>query len=164
MQTQPAPSTSLNRPASLCRRAAALLLAALVAPALVARAAAPAAPAAPASTNASPAAPVPQSVFVIPSSPKQGRNPFFPRSTFAAAAAPAKAEAIDTSGVVLNGLTSPPRVTAMINGRTFEPGERGEIRLRNGAKVMVHCLEIKSDVVVAIIGAQRCELRMRHAL
>ncbi len=155
----------MNRVKSRGWGAAPILLAALVWPALLTQGAAPAAPAPPASTNASPTAatPPPQSVFVTPISPKQGRNPFFPRSTFSAAAH-AKPEQIDTSGVVLNGLTSPPRVSAMINGRTFEPGETGEIRLRNGVKVTVRCLEIKSDVVVAIIGSQRCELRLRHAL
>jgi hypothetical protein len=107
---------------------------------------------------------VPQSVFIVPTSPKQGRNPFFPRSTFNAPPTQAKPQPIDTSAVVLNGLTSPPRVTAMINGRTFEPGESGEIKLRNGARVLVRCLEIRTDAVVAIIGAQRCELRLRHAL
>jgi hypothetical protein len=51
----------------------------------------------------------------------------------------------------------------MINGRTFEPGESGQIRLPNGAKVHVQCVEIRTDAVVAIIGAERRELRLRHA-
>jgi hypothetical protein len=101
----------------------------------------------------------------VATSPKQGRNPFFPRSTFANTSTTTnRPPPIDTSGVVLNGLTSPPRVSAMINGRTFEPGETGEIRLNNGAKVMVRCLEIKADAVVAMIGSQRCELHLRRAL
>jgi hypothetical protein len=144
------------------------LLPALLGPATAARAAGSPAPAPGISTNASPAAAiaaaVPQSVFIVPTSPKQGLNPFFPRSTFKVSPTESKPDPIDTSAVVLNGLTSPPRATAMINGRTFEPGESGEIKLRNGAKVLVRCLEIKTDVVVAIIGAQRCELRLRHAL
>ena len=156
----------------LTRRGAVLfslaLLPALLCPATAAPAARSPAPAPRISTNASPAAAVatavPQSVFIVPTSPKQGRNPFFPRSTFNAPPTQAKPQPIDTSAVVLNGLTSPPRVTAMINGRTFEPGESGEIKLRNGARVLVRCLEIRTDAVVAIIGAQRCELRLRHAL
>ncbi len=144
------------------------LLLALVCPVMVARAASSPAPALGISTNASPAAAiaaaVPQSVFIVPTSPKQGRNPFFPRSTFNTPATQSKPELLDTSAVVLNGLSSPPHATAMINGRTFEPGESGEIKLRNGARVLVRCLEIRTDVVVAMIGAQRCELRLRHAL
>ena len=162
----------MNRPGPTRRGADLFLLAPLLL-SLCAALAAPAAPAAgspaPApgvSTNAGPAAalaaPVPQSVFIVPTSPKQGRNPFFPRSTFNTPAAQPKPEVVDTSQVVLNGLTSPPRATAMINGRTFETGESGEIRLRNGARVLVRCLEIRADAVVAVIGAQRCELRLRH--
>jgi hypothetical protein len=142
-------------------------LLALLSPAVVAWAAGPAAPAAQVSTNLSPAAAItgelPQSVFLIPKTPKQGRNPFFPRSTWNDSGAHSKPDSIDPSAVVLNGLTSPPRPTAVINGRTFEPGETGEIRLPNGARVRVHCVDIGTNSVVALIGAQRCELRLRHA-
>jgi hypothetical protein len=144
------------------------VLLALLCPTVVARAAGPQAPPAQVSSNASPAAASatapPQSVFIVPTSPTQGRNPFFPRSTLNGPAAQSKPELVDASAVVLNGLTSPPRATAMINGRTFEPGESGQIKLPNGARVLVRCLEIRTNAVVAIIGAQRYELRLRHAL
>jgi len=139
----------------------------LLGPTLTARAAASPPPPAPVSANASPAAAltvgVPRSVFIVPSSPKQGRNPFFPRSVFHGPATEPKPQPVDTSAIVLNGLTSPPRVSAMINGRTFEPGESGQIKLPNGVKVHVQCVEIRPDAVVAIIGAERRELRLRHA-
>jgi hypothetical protein len=135
---------------------------------LAGRAANPPAAPAPASTNGTPAgalaAPVPQSIFVIPASPKDGCNPFFPRSSLNAPAAKPKARVVDTSAMVLNGLTSPPRASAIINGRTFEPGESGEIRLPTGAKVQIQCLEIKADGVVVMVGSQRCELHLRRAL
>jgi hypothetical protein len=144
------------------------VLLALLCPAMAARAAGSPAPSAPAFTNAisaaSIAAEAPRSIFIVPTSPKQGRNPFFPRSTLNTPASQSTPQPVDTSAVVLNGLTSPPRLTAMINGRTFEPGESGEIRLPNGAKVLVRCLEIRTNAVVAIVGAQRRELRLRHAL
>ena len=137
---------------------------ALLCPATAAQAAVSPAPGN--STNANPAAAiaasVPQSVFIVPTSPRQGRNPFFPRSTFNASPTEAKAETFDPSAVVLNGLTSPPRLTAMINGRTFEPGESGQIKLPNGTRIHVQCVEIRPDAVVAIIGAERRELRLRH--
>jgi hypothetical protein len=141
---------------------------ALLGPTLTARAAASPAPPAPPSTNVSPAAAltvgVPRSVFVVPTSPKQGRNPFFPRSGFHGPATEPKPQPVPTSAIVLNGLTSPPRASAMINGRTFETGESGQIKLPNGTKVQVKCLEIRPpDAAVAIIGAERRELRLRHA-
>jgi hypothetical protein len=113
-------------------------------------------------------APIPKSVFEIPATPDDGRNPFFPNSVEAkpapvAKAAPAK-PAIDTSALVLNGITSPPKRTAMVNGRTFEPGEEGEVKLPNGSKLLIQCAEIKDEAVVIVVGGVRKELRLRFAL
>jgi len=108
---------------------------------------------------------IPQSVFVIPASPKDGRNPFFPQSVAVGPVVQPKAgTAIDSSGIVLNGITSPPKRTAMINGRTFEPGEEGEIRLPNGAKVLIKCEEIGADSTVILVNGSRRELRLRFGI
>lgn len=108
---------------------------------------------------------IPQSVFVIPSNPKDGRNPFFPQSlTATPVVKPREGASVDLSGVVLNGITSPPRRTAMINGRTFEPGEEGEVRLPSGSKVMIKCEEIRADSTVIQINGMRRELRLRFGL
>ena len=113
-----------------------------------------------------PEVPIPQSVFVIPSQPSEGRNPFFPQSFVRVV--PVKVNPgspIDTSSFfVLNGITSPPRRTAMINGRTFEPGEEGEVRLASGAKMLIKCVEIKADSAIIDFSGQRRELRMRSGL
>src|ERR1051326_2051557 len=93
-----------------------------------------------------PDVPLPQSVFNIPSQPSEGRNPFFPQSTVRVVV-PSKVSPqnpVDTTLFVLNGITSPPKRTAMINGRTFEPGEEGEVRLPGGGKMLIKCEEIKS--------------------
>ncbi len=109
--------------------------------------------------------PIPQSVFVVPSTPKEGRNPFFPSSVSVAPVAKAKeGVAVDMAGFVLNGITSPPRRTAMINGRTFEPGEEGEVKLPNGAKVLIKCEEIGSDSTIIQVNGLRRELRLRFGL
>ena len=141
---------------------------ALLGPTLTARAAASPAPPAPAPTNVTPAAAltvgVPLSVFVVPTSPRQGRNPFFPRAVFHGPAPEPKPQPVPSSAIVLNGLTSPPRPSAMINGTTFEPGESRQIKLSNGTKINVKCLEIRPpDAAVAMIGVERRELRLRHA-
>jgi len=128
---------------------------------------------APAKSNAKPApnfrvvpeVPIPQSVFDIPSQASEGRNPFFPQSVVHAA--PPKVSPqnpFDPSSIVLNGITSPPKRTAMINGRTFEPGEEGEVRLASGSKMMIKCEEIKADSATVTVGGQRRELRMRTGL
>jgi len=108
---------------------------------------------------------IPQSVFVVPTSPKEGRNPFFPQSVaVASAVAPKNGAAVDVSGFVLNGITSPPKRTAMINGRTFEAGEEGELRLPSGAKVLIKCEQIGSDSTVILVNGVRRELRLRFGL
>jgi hypothetical protein len=105
--------------------------------------------------------PTPQSVFVIPASPKEGRNPFFPRSKVDAPVVPQRTDVIETASFVLNGITSPPKRTAMINGRTFEVGEVGEVKFPNGAKISIQCVEIRDDAAIIVVGTQRRELRMR---
>ena len=120
---------------------------------------------APSATN-SPAikAEIPQSVFVIPSSPKEGRNPFFPGSVAAAAEVqtPSKnGAAIEPAAFVLNGITSPPKRMAMINGRSFETGETGDVKLPNGQRITIRCLEIHDDRVVIMIAGQKRELQLR---
>src|SRR5262249_38956205 len=72
------------------------------------------------SVPAVPEVPIPQSNFVIPSQASEGRNPFYPQSRIAFQAAPTiskpRDNVIDTTSFVLNGITSPPKRTAMING------------------------------------------------
>ena len=108
---------------------------------------------------------IPKSVFEIPASPRDGRNPFFPHSIMAAPVPPPNPNApVDVSSFVLNGITSPPKRTAMINGRTFEAGEEGEVRLPSGGKAMIKCEEIRSDSAVILFNGVRRELRLRFGL
>src|SRR5579864_7596841 len=70
---------------------------------------------------------LPQSIFVVPSQPSEGRNPFFPQST--TPVVPPKitpGTPAESLTFILNGITSPPRRTAIINNRTFEPAEEAE--------------------------------------
>ena len=108
---------------------------------------------------------IPQSIFIIPATPREGRNPFFPHST-SVAPAPVRSNPtfIDTSSIMLNGLTSPPKRTAIINGNTFEVGEEHEIRLAGGGKEIIKCLEIKSDSATIELRGQRRELRLRQGV
>ena len=108
----------------------------------------------------------PQSVFNIPAQPADGRNPFFPQSTVQVVVVqkPSKENPIESFSFVLNGITSPPKRTAMINGRTLEPGEEGEVRMPGGGKILIKCEEIKADSAIITVGGQRRELRLRNGL
>jgi type II secretory pathway component PulC len=158
---------SFRRLAFSCGRFGALLLttALLVATASQAAAAAnPGSPAAsPPSTNQVTAPlQIPQSIFVIPNSPRDGRNPFFPGAHTELPTQPKPLPQVDGSSFVLNGITSPPKRTAMINGRTFEVGEEGEVRL-NGAKELIKCVEIGADSAIIEYKGQRLQLRFRSS-
>lgn len=160
-----------NRPVTV----AAVLAAAIFAWTLTAGAAEKAAPASGKSAAKSvsplpsptptPMVEIPVSKFQIPASPREGRNPFFPQSmTEAAPVAKPMAKGPDASAIVLNGITSPPRSMAMLNGKTFEPGESGEVKLPSGDRVPVQCIEIRKDSVLIQVGNERRELRLRGGL
>jgi hypothetical protein len=116
-------------------------------------------------SNGAPAAP-PQSVFLLPRTPQDGRDPFFPKSTYIFAHAPVVAVTNAQPVVVhadlkLQGFSgSPAHRLAIINGRTFEAGEEAEVTT-NAGRVSVRCLEIKGEVVTVQVGAERQELKMR---
>jgi hypothetical protein len=140
--------------------AAGLLLAVSVSPAQ--SAGQPNSPAA--APKASPAVelPIPESVFNIPISPRQGRNPFFPNSSAAVPLVKSNSPAVDVSTLLaLNGITSPPKRMAMINGRSFEPGEAGDVKLPNGVRIPIKCLEIQDDRAIILLNGQRKELQLR---
>ncbi len=105
---------------------------------------------------------IPVSTFEVPSNPRDGRNPFFPMSTAGVEVKPVKpGPRTDFSAFVLNGITSPPRQTAMINGRTFEPGEEGEVKVSNGKKVLIKCTEIRQTSAIILVAGQIHEVRFR---
>jgi len=115
-------------------------------------------------TNApAPEAPIPKSEFI--SDPKQGKDPFFPRSTrLAMLAAPAKQGTVDSSALVLQGISGPAnRRLVIINKVTFEKGEAGEVTMPYG-RMRIRCEEIKDESVVVTFGEppRRLELRLRR--
>jgi hypothetical protein len=110
--------------------------------------------------------PIPPSIFIVPTQPAEGRNPFFPQSTVQVVMVSkvTKENPIESFSFVLNGITSPPKRTAMINGRTFEAGEEGEVRMPSGGKILIKCEDIKADSAIINVGGQRRELRLRTGL
>ncbi len=142
----------------------------LTAAVLSGAASSPGAGSAPARANSVTAAPargeIPLSVFVIPSSPSEGRNPFFPQSTAPKPVVKSNTapRAADPSSFVLNGITSPPKRSAMINSHTFEVGEQGEVRLPNGAKAIIKCLAISNSSAVILYEGHRHELHLRSGI
>jgi len=138
-----------------------------------AQAQAPAKPTNPAPANAKPApaeAPVPQSVFIIPRNPQEGRDPFFPLSTsvytrYGAVAAQTNRVAV-VADLKLQGFSGPnEHRLAIINNRTFEVSEEADVSTSSG-RVRIRCLEIKNESVVVqfVVGGERRELRLRQGV
>jgi hypothetical protein len=115
---------------------------------------------------------IPQSVFTIPSSPRQGRDPFFPNShRFSGETALPSQLAPTRSDVILElqgiGGTPDHRLAIIYchSGgesekayRTVAEGEETEFKTATG-RVRLRCIEIKRESVVVQVGGDRRELR-----
>jgi hypothetical protein len=115
--------------------------------------------AAPATKPVAPEAP-PRSVFVVPTSPQDGRDPFYPNSPRPYENAPAaKAVVGDVRSLVLKGISGPPdHRLAIINNRTLAVGDEQDLATPQG-RVHIRCVEIKDNSVVIESGGQNHELK-----
>jgi len=121
---------------------------------------------APTPTNALPAQLVlPKSVFLIPTTPQQGKDPFFPHSTrlFTSVVVstnplPAPVVKIELKLTGISGTSARP--LAIINNRTFEANEEGAVSTASGS-LRIRCLEIRADSVLVQIGGEQRILRLR---
>jgi len=120
---------------------------------------------APAVTNALPLVPqIPKSLFSVPTTPQEGKDPFFPRSTRLFNDAVVKTNQ-QPGGVVvelrLNGISgAADHRLAIINNRTFETGEEGEV-VSNAGRSRIICKDITADSVRVLIGGVERILRLR---
>jgi len=110
---------------------------------------------------------IPKSSFVVPNIPKDGKDPFFPRSTRVYGAGPVATTNVPTvvvADIHLNGISgSADHRLAIINNRTFESGEEAEVSTTSG-RVRIRCLEIQAEAVVIQAGGERRVLRLRSGL
>ena len=119
--------------------------------------------AAPAQTNAAALqSPIPRSVFVIPGSPQDGRDPFFPESTriYKTNVKPTgKSVAGDVVVKGFSGTSKGPLV--ILNDHTFGPGDEGDVTAASG-RVHIRCLSInlKDETVLIEANGERRELRL----
>ena len=106
---------------------------------------------------------VPQSVFIVPTSDTEGRDPFFPKSE----RFHKRVISLDTSApipvvpLVLNGLSgSGDHKLAIVNGHTLAEGEESEVTTTAG-RTIVRLIEIKDKSVVIEVLGERRELHLR---
>jgi hypothetical protein len=101
-----------------------------------------------------------RSVFVIPSNPKEGCDPFYPDSNrlFESIATQPK-HGFDATSLVFRGISgSAAHPFAIINNHTFAAGEEGDVLTAQGVRVHLRCIEIKRNSVLVESGGQRQEL------
>jgi hypothetical protein len=103
---------------------------------------------------------VPRSIFIQPTNPKEGRDPFFPGSLrpYASAVVPT-ASTTDMSSLVLQGVSgAPDHRLVIINNVTFAVGDDAEVNTPQG-RIRIHCVEIVGDSAVVEANGQRQQLR-----
>lgn len=116
------------------------------------------------------APPPPKSVFVI--DPQFGKDPFFPKSDrlfkllpkpedpIVPPPAPTFPDEIRCQGI--SGTAA--RRIVIINGKSFEKHEKGDIRLSSGQTAKVTCVDIKETSVVLEVNGVTKELHLRATL
>ena len=98
--------------------------------------------AAPADTNA-PA----KSVFVLPTNPNEGRDPFFPNSMRPYEDFAPK-HTVDVADIQIKGFSEiAGHRYVIINNHTFGEGDEGDV-LTAGGRVHIHCLSVGMDTVL----------------
>jgi hypothetical protein len=111
---------------------------------------------------------LPRSVFAIPDSPAEGRDPFFPQSTRlfsrnSDAAATNTPAPVATGSLVLKSIVGG---LAVINNHSFAPGEEGDVLTADGQRQHLRLVEIKPDTSSAVveIGGRNIELTLQTGL
>jgi hypothetical protein len=114
---------------------------------------------------------IPRSIFVVPISERQGRDPFFPRTSRLFAVAPTPSPGIVKTNqpsvaieLALKGISgTPERPLAIINNQTFAVGEENDV-VSGARRMRVRCVEINvtAESVIIQIGNERRELRLRQ--
>ena len=95
-----------------------------------------------------------QSVFTLPASTQEGRDPFFPESTRTVETPQANAHSVEISSLKVPGISGTPgHLFAIINNHTFAAGEEGDVKTATGI-VHIRCVEIQNSAVVVEINGQ----------
>jgi len=110
-------------------------------------------------TNAVPQ--IPKSVFVVPETPKDGRDPFYPNATSLYASPgllnPTNVTSAAFELLILKSLSP---TLAQINRTLLAPGEEADVEVQGG-RIHVRLVQIKSESVIVEVAGQQRELHLR---
>ena len=109
---------------------------------------------------------IPQSVFTIPASAAEGRDPFYPNAHYLGGGevkhAPVSTEAdiLELKGVSGSAGHRLAMISAAGTNRTLAVGEEAQFHTSTGP-MRVRCVEIKGESVVVEVDGDRRELHLR---
>jgi hypothetical protein len=100
-----------------------------------------------------------RSVFILPTAPKEGRDPFFPKSNRPYETAVTATNAVpEVTALIVKGISgSTDHRLVIINNHTFAAGDIADVITDQG-RIRVHCIEIKPRSVVIEVSGQYHEL------
>ncbi len=106
-----------------------------------------------------------RSVFILPTNPREGRDPFFPKSNRPFEMAPAATNNVpEVTALVVKGISgSSDHRLVIINNHTFAAGDTADVITDQG-RIRVHCIEIKPRSVIIEVGGQYHELTLTDNL
>jgi len=112
---------------------------------------------------------IPRSVFVVPHSPSEGRDPFFPHTSRLSGARATETKTVTNRPpavieLTLKGISGTrERPLAIINTTTFGMGDESDV-IAGTRRVRIRCVEINADTgtVIVQIGNERRELRLKQ--
>ena len=100
---------------------------------------------------------MPRSVFIYPSKPEEGRDPFFPDSTRPYIQNPDKKPdiiAVSLTDLAFRGiLQGKDGIFAIINNHPFGPGDEGDVITKDGRRLTIHCVSINPKANTVTIEA-----------
>jgi hypothetical protein len=103
----------------------------------------------------------PQSIFTVPASLKDGRDPFFPESTRMVEVAPSNIHAVEISSLRYLGLSGTAgHLLAIINNHTFAVGEEGDVKTAYGA-LHLRCMDIQPGSVMVEVNGQTHRINLQ---
>lgn len=111
--------------------------------------------------KAAPPKPTPaRSIFVMPASPRDGRDPFFPESSRPYEDAATKTNHPQAANLTVKGLSiEHGHAMVIINNHTFAVGDEGDV-LTGGKRVHLRLIEIRAGTAVIEVNGSRRELRI----
>jgi hypothetical protein len=107
------------------------------------------------------AAPVPlRSVFVVPASAQEGRDPFFPESSRTHEGTAVSNRTAGINDLTIKGFSGKRNHRmVIINNHTFSAGDEGDVKIPGG-RIHLRCLEIHATMVVIEVNGQKRELNL----